>query len=253
MVHYTDSRDVNWRTINDWHKQRWPNNPDSGGKHIAYHWVIRKDGKIEKGRDESSVGWHVKGFNKESIGIVLTGSNKLSWYPSDGQYDSLVVVLRDVLNRYKILPTQIFFHRDLNSTSCPGRLSKPKLLSMLGEVETEEEEDLFSYAYVCSDKRGLADHPRVGQLNTGTLDGKKGKVWVGISALAEKPRADARILIYPDDSNKGVIKKTIYLKNNREVGYYINDKYHGSLSLRVKSTDGKMRLAVSIVQFYTNT
>lgn len=40
---------------------------------IGYHYVIRRDGTIEKGREDSQVGAHVQDFNSVSLGICLIG------------------------------------------------------------------------------------------------------------------------------------------------------------------------------------
>ena len=40
---------------------------------IGYHYVIRRDGSIERGRDDSEVGAHAVGFNAKSLGICLVG------------------------------------------------------------------------------------------------------------------------------------------------------------------------------------
>lgn len=40
---------------------------------IGYHYVIRRNGSVEKGRDDSEVGAHVEGHNSHSIGICLVG------------------------------------------------------------------------------------------------------------------------------------------------------------------------------------
>jgi hypothetical protein len=65
VIHHTASHDVSAATIDDWHKER-------GWDGIGYHYVIRKDGTIEEGRDSCKIGAHAKGRNNY-LGIVLTG------------------------------------------------------------------------------------------------------------------------------------------------------------------------------------
>lgn len=48
--------------IDQWHKKR-------GWKCIGYHYVIRRDGSIERGRPESMVGAHCLNHNQHSIGV----------------------------------------------------------------------------------------------------------------------------------------------------------------------------------------
>ena len=54
------------KDIDKWHKDR-------GWKGIGYHYVIRRDGSIEKGRDISEVGAHCYPHNSHSIGICYEG------------------------------------------------------------------------------------------------------------------------------------------------------------------------------------
>lgn len=52
--------------IDGWHrKQGWDG--------IGYHFVIRRDGRIEVGEDLKKVGAHVQGWNSVSVGICMVG------------------------------------------------------------------------------------------------------------------------------------------------------------------------------------
>lgn len=52
--------------VNAWHKQRgWPM--------IGYHYLIKLNGEIDKGRPIGMVGSHVKGHNTGTIGIAYVG------------------------------------------------------------------------------------------------------------------------------------------------------------------------------------
>jgi len=119
VVHYTDSPDVPAAIIRQWHLAR-------GFRDIGYHRVIRKDGSVEKGRPEQEVGAHAKGFNENSLGVALTGSNSENWYPAEAQIKSLKKVLLDWTSRYNIIAINL--HRELNPTSCPGKLTKDMFL-----------------------------------------------------------------------------------------------------------------------------
>lgn len=52
--------------IDQWHKKR-------GWKCIGYHYVIRRDGSIERGRPESMVEAHCLNHNQHSIGVCYEG------------------------------------------------------------------------------------------------------------------------------------------------------------------------------------
>lgn len=40
---------------------------------IGYHYVIRLDGTVDKGRPDDMPGAHVEGYNRRSLGICLIG------------------------------------------------------------------------------------------------------------------------------------------------------------------------------------
>lgn len=52
--------------IDRWHRER-------GFNGIGYHYVIRLDGRLEKGREIDLPGAHCKGWNERSIGLCYIG------------------------------------------------------------------------------------------------------------------------------------------------------------------------------------
>lgn len=52
---------------------------------IGYHYVIRRDGRIEPGRPIMDVGAHVKGVNRESVGVVWVGGIDEDGKPVDNR------------------------------------------------------------------------------------------------------------------------------------------------------------------------
>lgn len=63
------SQDVGAREIDQWHRKR-------GFLCIGYHYVIRRNGIVEYGRDRDAVGAHVNppaGINSTSVGICMVG------------------------------------------------------------------------------------------------------------------------------------------------------------------------------------
>lgn len=61
--------DIGRQEIDRWHRER-------GWNGIGYHYVIRRDGRLENGRSLIEAGAHCKGHNKDSIGICLVGGIK---------------------------------------------------------------------------------------------------------------------------------------------------------------------------------
>jgi N-acetylmuramoyl-L-alanine amidase len=108
--------DIGVDEIREWHIDR-------GWSDVGYHYVIRRDGTIEKGRDEDVIGAHVKGFNGVSLGICMVGGvserNKPDANYTASQWRSLKVLVDDLKVKYPEAKVQ--GHRDYPdvSKSCP--------------------------------------------------------------------------------------------------------------------------------------
>lgn len=88
--------DIGRAEIDRWHRER-------GFFEIGYHYVIRRDGTVELGRDLTKHGAHASRFNHVSIGICMVGGvGKDKKTPEDNftpeQYDALASVIAH-LNR----------------------------------------------------------------------------------------------------------------------------------------------------------
>lgn len=99
----------------------------NGWRDIGYHYVIKRDGSIEKGRDESVVGAHTTGHNHDSIGICLIGGKARSGHgehsnPANfthSQWETLRNLVKQLIIEYP--DAQLYGHGDLNSgKSCPS-------------------------------------------------------------------------------------------------------------------------------------
>lgn len=111
VVHHIEADNASVNDIHSWHKSN-----DWAG--IGYHYYIRKDGSIYKGRPDSAMGSHCKGFNKNSLGISF-----------EGNYDNNISMpveqlnawfeLRDYLfNCYGSMP--VYGHKEVGDSACPG-------------------------------------------------------------------------------------------------------------------------------------
>lgn len=93
--------------IDRWHRER-------GFNGIGYHYVIRLDGKLEKGRDVALAGAHCKGWNERSIGICYIGGLDENGRPADTRTNAqkrvLYQIIMDLQREYNIL--QVLGHRD---------------------------------------------------------------------------------------------------------------------------------------------
>ena len=71
VAHWTatfTNQDIGSEEVHAWHKER-------GFLGIGYHYVIRRDGRLQRGRPLNNVGAHSKAYNhnKYSIGITMAG------------------------------------------------------------------------------------------------------------------------------------------------------------------------------------
>lgn len=85
---------------------------------IAYHYYVRKDGSIYRGRPEHKKGGHTGDHNHNSIGICFEGNFEVDTM-SDVQTEAGAALVADILSRYGEL--KIIGHRDVNPTACPGK------------------------------------------------------------------------------------------------------------------------------------
>lgn len=110
IIHHAAISIASPETIHKWHL-------DKGYEGIGYHYYIKKDGTIYKGRDEKLKGAHAINENATSIGICLEG-NYQKEHPSKEQVDSLAKLSSNLIIKYNI--EDVLGHRDCNKTLCPG-------------------------------------------------------------------------------------------------------------------------------------
>jgi N-acetyl-anhydromuramyl-L-alanine amidase AmpD len=112
--------DVGVAEITDWHKKR-------GFTTIGYHYVIRRNGKIETGRPIETPGAHALGANSDSIGVCLIGGvdandkSKADANFTISQYAALVGLLTELRSKYSLTKNDIIGHRDVRGAAkaCP--------------------------------------------------------------------------------------------------------------------------------------
>jgi len=100
-----------------------------GWKGLAYHFVIGNgqgttDGAVEVGPRWKSqrVGAHagVQKYNDFGIGICLVGNFEKS-VPTKRQLEALRRLLRHLMSRFGIRPSDVIRHSDILPTKCPGK------------------------------------------------------------------------------------------------------------------------------------
>ena len=107
IIHHSLSTFGSAKIIKKWHLER-------GFADIGYHYVITKDGKLQKGRDLELQGAHARGKNETSIGICLVGD--FSKHPPDArQINTLLCLIRSLCFIY-CKELKVNFHHK----TCPG-------------------------------------------------------------------------------------------------------------------------------------
>ncbi len=90
----------------------------NGWSGIGYHFYVRKDGSVFKGRPIGSVGAHTKGKNSLSIGVCFEGN-----FETETMSVRQIQAGREIVEYLKDLYPQAVVkkHRDFEATACPGK------------------------------------------------------------------------------------------------------------------------------------
>lgn len=109
-------QDIGAQEIDGWHKKR-------GWSGIGYHYVIRRNGAIEKGRPDDKAGAHVQGHNSRTLGICLIGGlnaegrARPDYTPE--QWQTLELLVRHLKSQH--MRAEVLGHRDFPGVNkaCP--------------------------------------------------------------------------------------------------------------------------------------
>lgn len=100
-----------------------------GFDEIGYHYVVRFDGTVEKGRAEDLRGAHARqwdergvSYNASSIGVCFAGNCDAARWTLPQQEAGYRLIL-ELMRRYDVPPERVIGHRECgNDTHCPGEL-----------------------------------------------------------------------------------------------------------------------------------
>ncbi|HHU83724.1 MAG TPA: N-acetylmuramoyl-L-alanine amidase [Clostridiales bacterium] len=112
ILHHSATEKNSVEEIHNFHKN------NNGWNGIGYHFYVRKDGKIYRGRPENAVGAHAGNHNHDTIGICFEGNFELETMPKKQIIagNELVNMLKKKYNISKVLA-----HKDVNATAYPGK------------------------------------------------------------------------------------------------------------------------------------
>ena len=103
--------------IDEWHRR------DNHWLRIGYHYVVRRNGKVEQGRPEYMVGAHCLHHNAHSIGVCYEGGLDIRGQPDDTRTPAQKAAMRQLLeDLHRRYPRAVILgHNDLDPTrDCPG-------------------------------------------------------------------------------------------------------------------------------------
>lgn len=111
ILHHAAASQCSADDIDKWHKQK-------DYSCIGYHFFIKKNGTIYRGRQENAIGAHAYQNNYNSIGICFEGDFEKEQM-TDAQVEAGKELVAYLKNKYNISKVQK--HKDVNNTSCPGK------------------------------------------------------------------------------------------------------------------------------------
>ena len=132
VIHCTQTpsnMDIDVEKVTQWHKER-------GFDTIGYHYLIKRDGTLQVGRDEDVVGAHAVAVNGTSIGVALAGGGtpSMGWENNFApvQFQTLKSILMKLKDKYDIQKIvghyQVDDGKECPSFDVPGWLEKNGLV-----------------------------------------------------------------------------------------------------------------------------
>lgn len=112
VLHHAAAVTCTAQQIDQWHK-------GNGWSGIGYHFFIRKDGSIYRGRPENSVGAHASGKNSTTIGVCVEGNYETEPVMPAAQKTALKELLTYLKGKYP--KAGLKAHKEVGATGCPGK------------------------------------------------------------------------------------------------------------------------------------
>ena len=119
IIHCSATPEFRHVTVDDirrWHVD------GNGWSDIGYHYVIPLNGTLQEGRDLRRIGSHVKGHNKDSIGVCYVGGVDEDMKPKDTRTAAQKIAMQKLLlsltDTYEGIT--IHGHNEFSSKACPS-------------------------------------------------------------------------------------------------------------------------------------
>ena len=114
VLHHAEAVKCTAQDVHSWHRA-------NGWTGIGYHFFVRKDGTIYRGRPINVVGAHVQGMNSCSVGICAEGDYHTKDKSMPQAQKKSIIELCQYLKKNYYPNAKIVGHREIGDSNCPGR------------------------------------------------------------------------------------------------------------------------------------
>lgn len=139
VIHTSAAEEASMEDLWNWHVE------ERGWSDVGYHYYIRKNGDIKKGRNDNTVGAHCRAsrMNFKSLGICFEGHHDYEEWTQD-QKISFDYLCNKLIKKYKIDKDNIIGHREAYEQDPPPKTCPGKKIDMdlVRRKYTEEVEKL---------------------------------------------------------------------------------------------------------------
>lgn len=159
ILHHAAATGVSAETIHRWHL-------NNGWAGIAYHYYVRKDGSVYRGRPEAWSGGHTTNWNYCSIGICFEGNFENEAMP-EAQRRAGTALVADIRRRYPSIT--VGKHSQYQATACLP-VDKTELLMKTGWKQLSDVQigDKIATAHI--DNLHISFSPVLGKMDEHTND-----------------------------------------------------------------------------------
>ena len=135
VLHHAAAVKATANQVDQWHK-------GNGWSGIGYHFYVRKNGQIYRGRPIWAVGSHAQGRNSNSVGICAEGN-----FDTEAMPQAQKTAIKELLKYLKELypNATIQGHKEVGATGCPG--NNYPLAELKQYFKNMESEDLTMAQY----------------------------------------------------------------------------------------------------------
>ncbi len=112
VLHHAAATNLSAEDVDRIHKS-------NGWSGIGYHFYVRRNGAVHRGRPEWAIGAHVKNHNSRTLGICAEGNYETETSMPAAQEAALRQLVAMLRARYN--GAAVKRHSDYMATACPGR------------------------------------------------------------------------------------------------------------------------------------